>query len=121
MRAYDFQSYYLKNSDLSDDGFCPLCKEFYDVCECKGYFIRLYNQASRKINFLKQEIKELKMTKKKIYLIKQLTEGFLIEYNNDLGEIRTKTCTSLNEVRIFLTEYFDADAAMIKKINEAIK
>ncbi len=61
MRANDFVEYHLKNSNLTEDGFCSLCLEFYSDCECVGIFARMYKEMKKRLDEEKQRNKDIKL------------------------------------------------------------
>lgn len=49
--------------DLSEDGFCGNCDEFYSDCSCFAYWIRHYKKEVNRNKSLKKEIEKLKKCK----------------------------------------------------------
>ncbi len=57
---------------------------------------------------------------KKIYLIKEVVEGYYVEYNDALGEVGMKKFRGMGELKDFLTDYFCCKSEMIKQANEVL-
>ncbi len=72
MRPTDFIEFHLERAELTEDGFCGICDEFYSDCECKGLFARLYKNEVEKNKKSKEELKKLKKELKKLLEVKNV-------------------------------------------------
>ena len=58
---------------------------------------------------------------KKIYLIKEVVEGYYVEYNDTLGEVGMKKFRNMDDLKSFINDYFCCESEMIKQANEVLK